>query len=229
LECDLFENYVPVGFAGGDENLRRYVSNSPTNAVDPDGLQEKEAGGVVVAGSLVYTPPTTTGDNSQAGIPWLNGQWWVPGRKGLLKGLSLADICPDPVKPGTVGVTGGKHGVWDKSKMPDGSLAGTDGALTCIGVIVYEPNADGRIVVFHFTGTDSPTATLGNLFTWKFKKGSKAYVFGGNGERSSNATLQAAITQLQLLKLSVAYIPYDGAWIDKDGNLYVSDKAKECK
>ncbi|MBX9627173.1 MAG: RHS repeat-associated core domain-containing protein, partial [Gemmataceae bacterium] len=28
----------PIGFAGGDPNLYRYVGNSPTNFVDPSGL-----------------------------------------------------------------------------------------------------------------------------------------------------------------------------------------------
>jgi len=29
----------PIGFAGGDANLYRYVGNSPTNATDPSGLE----------------------------------------------------------------------------------------------------------------------------------------------------------------------------------------------
>jgi hypothetical protein len=28
----------PIGFAGGDYNLNRFVGNSPTNATDPYGL-----------------------------------------------------------------------------------------------------------------------------------------------------------------------------------------------
>ena len=31
----------PLGFAAGDPNLQRYVSNAPTNAVDPSGLEEQ--------------------------------------------------------------------------------------------------------------------------------------------------------------------------------------------
>jgi RHS repeat-associated protein len=30
----------PIGFQAADPNLFRYVGNSPTNAVDPDGLLE---------------------------------------------------------------------------------------------------------------------------------------------------------------------------------------------
>ncbi|MEQ9411710.1 MAG: hypothetical protein RIK87_28605 [Fuerstiella sp.] len=32
---------TPLGFEAGDTNLRRYVGNSPPNATDPDGLQER--------------------------------------------------------------------------------------------------------------------------------------------------------------------------------------------
>jgi hypothetical protein len=37
---------APLGFAAGDENLHRYVSNGPTNATDPSGLQQ--AGGQIL-------------------------------------------------------------------------------------------------------------------------------------------------------------------------------------
>jgi predicted Zn-dependent protease len=42
--ADLFDNYAPLGFEAGDANLYRYVSNSPTNLVDPSGLDFKFAG-----------------------------------------------------------------------------------------------------------------------------------------------------------------------------------------
>ena len=38
----------PIGFAGGDANLYRYVGNSPTNFTDPSGLQQA---------SPEFTPP----------------------------------------------------------------------------------------------------------------------------------------------------------------------------
>jgi RHS repeat-associated protein len=40
----------PIGFAAGDTNLYRYVGNSPTNATDPSGLQEKHVDPEYVAG-----------------------------------------------------------------------------------------------------------------------------------------------------------------------------------
>jgi len=37
--ADTLQGCEPLGFEAGDENLYRYVGNSPTNATDPDGLQ----------------------------------------------------------------------------------------------------------------------------------------------------------------------------------------------
>ena len=39
----------PIGFAGGDANLYRYVGNSPTNWVDPNGLCRGKGGGNTIA------------------------------------------------------------------------------------------------------------------------------------------------------------------------------------
>ena len=41
----------PIGFAGGDSNLYRYVGNSPTNATDPSGEFAFVAGGIA---GLIY-------------------------------------------------------------------------------------------------------------------------------------------------------------------------------
>ncbi len=71
--ADLFRSTRPMGFAGGDTNLTRYVGNSPTNYTDPTGNQ------AVVppnAGPPFY-PPTGTAE-------------WTPRRPGWL---------PDPGDP----------------------------------------------------------------------------------------------------------------------------------
>jgi uncharacterized protein RhaS with RHS repeats len=57
----------PIGFAGGDNNLYRYVTNNPTNAVDPTGLFAEPKG-----------PPEKfdpgAPDEKQIGGNWLIGQ-----------------------------------------------------------------------------------------------------------------------------------------------------------
>ncbi len=53
----------PIGFAAGDSNLYRYVSNSPTNKTDPDGLEERDVNGS-------YDGPTIG-----AAPPWYR-RWW---------------------------------------------------------------------------------------------------------------------------------------------------------
>ncbi len=40
----------PLSFEAGDSNLYRYVGNGPTNALDPEGLQQP-------SNPQVYTPP----------------------------------------------------------------------------------------------------------------------------------------------------------------------------
>ena len=82
----------PIGFAGGDANLYRYVGNQPTGYIDPSGLDPVpggrgyggpgsggfgggQSGGHGAGGSWgsepVYDPP------SPAAVFW--GFWWIPG------------------------------------------------------------------------------------------------------------------------------------------------------
>jgi RHS repeat-associated protein len=42
----------PIGFSGNDSNLSRYVGNSPTNFIDPSGLETAVAPGPVTAGGV---------------------------------------------------------------------------------------------------------------------------------------------------------------------------------
>lgn len=41
---ELFTSDAPLGYAAGDANLTRYVTNSPTNSIDPDGLEGRILG-----------------------------------------------------------------------------------------------------------------------------------------------------------------------------------------
>src|SRR5262245_59928010 len=88
----------PIGFGAGDTNTRRYVTNSPTNAVDPDGLQERR-----------FLPPGKVG----------TGWYWGPASGqaqpiavGVRPGLRppppptpvgvMGAVCDMPTVPGNV-------------------------------------------------------------------------------------------------------------------------------
>ncbi len=47
----LFMSQDPIGFAGGDANLSRYVFNAPTNFTDPSGTIIRE---IILAGTLLF-------------------------------------------------------------------------------------------------------------------------------------------------------------------------------
>ncbi len=47
----------PIGFAGGDTNLYRYLHNDPTNAVDPSGLQQKQDASKAVQANPQHQDP----------------------------------------------------------------------------------------------------------------------------------------------------------------------------
>lgn len=75
----------PMGFAGGDSNLYRYVGNNPTGFTDPLGLQ----GTVVTSTSIVVNPSTGTVSGTCQGVfcnqgppsqnqPWF-GNYCGPG------------------------------------------------------------------------------------------------------------------------------------------------------
>ncbi len=52
----------PLGYAAGDQNLYRYVGNSPTNATDPSGLKKKKRhapGDGVPEGATILTGPAS--------------------------------------------------------------------------------------------------------------------------------------------------------------------------
>jgi RHS repeat-associated protein len=57
----------PIGFAGGDANLYRYVGNKSTMATDPSGLQEDLPSDIVERLKELFVPPT------QSWSEWWNG------------------------------------------------------------------------------------------------------------------------------------------------------------
>lgn len=52
----------PIGFAGGDANLTRYVGNAATNATDPSGLDSEHTRGARPSTSDAHERPGGTDD-----------------------------------------------------------------------------------------------------------------------------------------------------------------------
>jgi uncharacterized protein RhaS with RHS repeats len=107
----------PIGFAGGDANLYRYVGNAPNNAVDPAGLLTAvgwgivegaaiEVSPVVPAAGLVVVGPTLgykTGKvvEQKFGIGEWIGNWWSP--RAASTPIQDLDFDPNPTKRGPKG------------------------------------------------------------------------------------------------------------------------------
>jgi uncharacterized protein RhaS with RHS repeats len=74
----------PIGFAGGDANLYRYVGNSPTNYTDPAGLDEKKP-------KTEPAPPPTRLPAEGVDGNWVGG---VPDPDGvfILRGCSKTQV-----------------------------------------------------------------------------------------------------------------------------------------
>src|SRR5438128_1362882 len=79
----------PLGFAGGDSNLYRYVSNGPGNTTDPSGLAETR---------VVLTPMTEEQFWKFLGVaPPKRVRGLPPGRgspRGLLLGEGTGEVGP---------------------------------------------------------------------------------------------------------------------------------------
>jgi RHS repeat-associated protein len=95
----------PIGFAAGDANLSRYVANSPTNWIDPTGLQGPG--------------PNITG------YPW-------PGYPGPPSGPGLTEPLPKPSgKAAAIGVVSGASAAGAAAATGGGAVAW--GIFTGIG------------------------------------------------------------------------------------------------
>ena len=95
---------------------------------------------------------------------------------------------------------------------------GTDGALTCTGVVVTMP--DGTIAIFHFQPGEDGASTLSK---YQFPAGSVFVVFGGTNDDSSINTLTGVLLYVGALQrnhgMTFYTLPFaQSVWVDKDGN-----------
>jgi RHS repeat-associated protein len=200
-----FTREDPTGLGAGDPDLYRYVGNEPTDSIDPSGLQAASPRPIpVVTGPNVPNEKVGLGERL-VGI-------LIPAPKNFLGIVaSTMPMRTPPTKIGDVsstGVNGGFHTM--VGAVPPGSVTGSGGADTCIGLIITTPT--GAVYVFHFTTTDSPSATLAPI---RFPKGSYAAIFGGNNEQPSNETLQGLTPCLYSGGFIIdGYYPYDALFTD---------------
>jgi RHS repeat-associated protein len=147
----------PIGFIGGDTNLGRYVHNSPTNRIDPDGLEETIAGqfgwGLLQGGANIVNGLQDSAigmgnmyTHSFAGVNqfefWSGQDLSVPSpdwSKGWLTGES--DFCHDASKfIGAAGVEAlAGVGIAKASKLRFAANVGRSGARRSGPVRVTRP------------------------------------------------------------------------------------------
>ena len=117
------------------------------------------------------------------------------------------------------------------TELPDKYYVGAGGASPCIGVIIVTPEGqmgDRTIFAFHFGALDNPYRTLENQ--GPFPAGSHVALFGGNGSKESNLTLQAVMRYFDSNRISSragqpdlvmdGYSDTTGLWVDRAGHYF---------
>jgi len=129
----------PIGFAGGDLNLYRYVRNDPANWIDPSGLWTLQLGIGFTAGGIIGTTKSVglvVGYNPNSGD--LDFGFYVTGGIGLYGGASASltvdatfsdNPCINDLNgwAGTAGVSGGEFftGGYEKNTPMSNALPST--------------------------------------------------------------------------------------------------------
>ncbi len=185
---ELFGSTKPMGFAGGDTNLRRYVGNSPTNYTDPSGLAPPYMGDLD-GGNMVLAPPprpVTSGSKGPPTDKWPMGTQGTfcalrryyttaPDRSNILDGIPILQPPSVPVLPGRVPnetmpyVGTGEAGT---SKLGPGQYFGVDGAGVCAGCLLIPkpgfaerfPDESFPTIGFHFSPNHSPESTFLQMY-----------------------------------------------------------------
>ncbi|MCZ2341538.1 MAG: RHS repeat-associated core domain-containing protein [Bacteroidales bacterium] len=211
----------PIEFEAGDPNLYRFVRNNPTNRVDPSGL----------AGEKPLPCPDKLGqigdaiDNIQLGDFGLLNERSVtllPKRRKYIENSGKETTCKPipqadlPFKnPKGTNVAGGTHKFFGQPNMP-GQYFGTGGCASCVAVIVKCPGGCGG--VFHFTAQDN---AAGTLIQYKWSKGCKAVIAGGDDETGSRQLLASVASTLRHLDIEYGISDTDHVYIGPNGEWHV--------
>lgn len=194
LGIGTLEGADPLGFAAGDTNLYRYVGNSPTDASDPTGLatdQPTPAASMASAGPSVTDYPNTPSGGT---VDYFINYWTTFSnyRERVMRYYRDSRVPSVTDHPNTLDIDdrtriGAGHGGF-VSNIPEGHYVGTDGAASCIGVIVTTPpDANGRVNVWAYHIQGGERADLPDYY--HIPPGSHVVVFGGNNDYGSNETL----------------------------------------
>lgn len=185
----------PIRFEGGDPNLFRFVGNKPINFTDPEGLQ-------AAATATIATPNQSMNDISQTWLYFTTPRNYRQDVLGCDPRLNFTPQINNSTSAGAISARPGQ-GVTVTGVMP-GQYVGTDGAASCIGVIIVTP--DGKTVMaYHFQGNDDPFETLPRL--GQLPNGSHVAVFAGNNDYFSNSSL---LSVKQWLYHRCSTVIYDG-------------------
>jgi hypothetical protein len=170
----------PIGYAGGDGNLYRYVGNSPVNGTDPSGLKVRMSGGNVDAMRNIFGAANLSIDGnvvsfSDAQAAAIHSYEFVQatgGRNGqgmefrttLWKAIAAADMYTwNDVLSGR-----SNTGRSELRRVPDSTikLAPRPSAGLPRGLMVARP---GDTVVGHYSGADGSIVPLTKPeLTWEY-------------------------------------------------------------
>lgn len=213
-EQDLFGSHWPLGYAGGDTNLYRYVGNNPLDATDPSGLAKEP----LPNPGVETTGPT----NANVEMAWYRRPYgfapFLPTKPAIVK--KYGEIRPDNCGAPLNGVLGKNHQFAGRP-LADGAYFGVQGAGPCIGVIVVCPT---QVAAFHFSATDDAGATL-RKYAWP--KDCTAVICGGDNSAVSNDEVMEVISCLERHGIKIqGMVNMDGCFYGSDGKWYVGSTNK---
>jgi hypothetical protein len=162
------QTVAPLGFAGGDANLYRYVGNGPMTATDPLGLRTDDLppseipgliGGVKGGGASVeFVPKSRVGDTGNTILPTAE-EWNGKDAVIISNEADLADFLKKQV---------GKH---DVRVIEISSHAFVITGATVLDKHIDASNCDALAAAFKFKGSEVRLIILSGCVVGNFTKG----------------------------------------------------------